>query len=283
MRRVVHWIGLATITLIALAILSPPVAAQLNRIAPKQIVCAAGRLLTGSATGGACTTTFGLGTGVVDATHPVSLQYSANGQQNFTFWNQSTGASAYADFTIKSDLTRLTFSVEGINSSDAPGTQRGQIYTATGNGTSGTNGLDLIACENATPALCYTQFTTNGYPGTATRAKIDVNGLTLSNGTSLQSTATTGLAVANVGANSCGTSTATIAGSNLMSVITVGAGSGTQCRITFSFAAATEWNCVTTDSTTTVATRSTPVDTTHTDILGAFTAGDKVTSFCVAR
>lgn len=218
-----------------------------------------------------------------DALHPMFWVFNANTQQNMTFWNQSKGSSAYAEFTLKSDTTRMTFSTEGVNSSDAPGAQRGQIYTATQGGTSGTNGLDLISCEAATPALCFTRFTTNGYPGTATRATIDVNGLTLNNGTSLQSTATTGLAVANVGANSCGTTTATIAGSNLINVITVGATSGTQCRIAFTFAAATEWDCVPTDATTTGAVRATPVDTTHTDVIGSFTAGDKITSICVAR
>lgn len=283
MMRVCHWIGLAAVTLIALAIVAPPVAAQLNRIAPKQIVCAAGRLLTGSATGGACTTTVGLGTGVVDATHPVSLQYSANSQQNFTFWNQSTGTAAYTDFTVKSDLARFTISLEGTNSSDSFGKERAQLYSATGSGTTGTDGIDLVSCEAATPTNCFTRFGTNGLSTGTVRATIDVNGLTLNNGTSLIATATTGLAVANVGANSCGTTTAMIAGSNLMNVITVGAGSGTQCRITFSFAATTEWDCVPTDSTTTGAVRATPVDTTHTDIVGSFTAGDKVTSLCVAR
>lgn len=93
----------------------------------------------------------------------------------------------------------------------------------------------------------------------------------------------TGLAVANVGANSCGTSAATIAGGNNAFVITVGATAGTQCRVAFTVAATTEWDCTVTDSTTTIATRSTPVDTTHTDFLGAFVAGDKVTGVCFPR
>lgn len=92
-----------------------------------------------------------------------------------------------------------------------------------------------------------------------------------------------GLAVANVGANSCGTTAATIAGGNNAFVITVGATSGTQCRVTFTFAAATEWDCTVTDSTTTIATRATPVDTTHTDFFGAFVAADKVTGLCFPR
>lgn len=93
----------------------------------------------------------------------------------------------------------------------------------------------------------------------------------------------TGLAVANVGANSCGTTAATIAGGNNAFVITVGATSGTQCRVTFTFAAGTEWDCAANDDTTTVAVRTTPVDTTHTDFIGTFTAGDKVTGICFPR
>lgn len=92
-----------------------------------------------------------------------------------------------------------------------------------------------------------------------------------------------GMQVANVGANSCGTTTATIAGGENANVTTVGATSGTQCRIAFPVAATTEWDCSASDSTTTVAVRTTPVDTTHTDLIGSFTAGDKVTAICFAR
>lgn len=91
------------------------------------------------------------------------------------------------------------------------------------------------------------------------------------------------VAVANVGANSCGTTAATIAGGNNAFVITVGATSGSQCRVAFTFAATTEWDCAANDDTTTVAVRTTPVDTTHTDLIGAFTAGDRVTGICFPR
>lgn len=89
--------------------------------------------------------------------------------------------------------------------------------------------------------------------------------------------------VANVGANSCGTSTATILGTSQSNVTTVGATAGTQCRIAFTTAATTAWDCTANDDTTTVAVRTTPVDTTHTDIIGTFTAGDKVTAHCWPR
>jgi len=94
---------------------------------------------------------------------------------------------------------------------------------------------------------------------------------------------TTAVAVANVGANSCGTTAATIAGNENVGAITVGATSGTQCRITFTTTAATRRHCVFTDETTTIATRGVAVDTTHSDVLGAFVAGDVVSYVCLAR
>lgn len=93
----------------------------------------------------------------------------------------------------------------------------------------------------------------------------------------------TGMVVANVGANSCGTTTATIAGNNTLFTITVGATAGTQCRVTFTVAAPTTWGCTANDDTTTVAVRPTPVDTTHVDFIGTFTAGDNITALCVSR
>lgn len=94
----------------------------------------------------------------------------------------------------------------------------------------------------------------------------------------------TGLAVANVGANSCGTTAATIAGGNNAFVITVGATSGSQCRVTFTFAAATEWDCsYTGNSATLTSPRVVPVDTTHTDFIATFGAGQTFTALCFPR
>jgi hypothetical protein len=93
----------------------------------------------------------------------------------------------------------------------------------------------------------------------------------------------TGVSVANVGANSCGTSPATIAGNQNSGVITVGATAGTQCRVTFSTAAPVARDCTVTDSTTTIATRATAVSVTTHDFLGAFVAGDLVTYVCLVR
>jgi hypothetical protein len=94
-----------------------------------------------------------------------------------------------------------------------------------------------------------------------------------------------GMAVANVAANSCGTTAATIAGGNNAFVITVGATSGTQCRVAFTFAAANEWDCVEEDQTTAslAGRKVTPVDTTHTDFFGTYGAGDKITGICFPR
>lgn len=91
------------------------------------------------------------------------------------------------------------------------------------------------------------------------------------------------VSVANVGANSCGTTAASIAGKPNAFAITVGATGGTQCRVTFPDAAPTRRHCTAADETTTIAVRATYVDTTHTDFLGDFTAGDVVTALCLAR
>lgn len=109
-----------------------------------------------------------------------------------------------------------------------------------------------------------------------------VNATPITSGTTHLS-AGSGMAVANVGANSCGTSTATIAGNNNAFIVTVGATAGTQCRVAFTVTATTGWVCAANDDTTTVAVRTTPVDTTHLDLIGTFTAGDTVSAVCFPR
>ena len=94
---------------------------------------------------------------------------------------------------------------------------------------------------------------------------------------------TTAVAVANVGANSCGTTVATIAGNENVGAFIVGATSGTQCRVTFTTTAANRRHCTPNDETTTIATRAQYVDATHEDFFGAFVAGDVVTYVCGAR
>lgn len=90
------------------------------------------------------------------------------------------------------------------------------------------------------------------------------------------------LSVANVGANSCGTTAATVAGNANSFEVTVGATAGTQCRVTLP-AAPTRWNCVATDTSTAALARANPVDTTHVDLLGAFTAADVIGAVCSPR
>lgn len=110
--------------------------------------------------------------------------------------------------------------------------------------------------------------------GVITGADTTTSGYYIGNGS--------GLSVANVGANSCGTTAATIAGGASSFEITVGATAGSQCRVTLP-AAPNSWNCAANDSTTAVLTRTTPVDTTHVDFKGVFTAGDVITGVCIAR
>lgn len=89
--------------------------------------------------------------------------------------------------------------------------------------------------------------------------------------------------VANVGANSCGTTAATIAGNDNAGEITVGNVSGTQCRITFTSAAPVKWQCVISNTITANLARGVPVDTTHLDLVGTFVGGDVLAYICVPR
>jgi hypothetical protein len=83
----------------------------------------------------------------------------------------------------------------------------------------------------------------------------------------------TGLAVANVGANSCGTTAATVAGGPNSFEVTVGATSGTQCRVAFPIAAPNRWNCAPTNNVTGNLVRAVAVDT-NVDPIGVFVAAD---------
>lgn len=88
-------------------------------------------------------------------------------------------------------------------------------------------------------------------------------------------------AVSNTSASSCGTTTATIAGTDLTGVVTVGATSGTSCTLTFTSAAPTRRQCWAIDETTAVLTRYAYTDTTHGNLVGVFTAGDKIEYGCM--
>lgn len=134
----------------------------------------------------------------------------------------------------------------------------------------------------ASPGTCDTGFARNA------AAVVEVNTGTAGTFGALKTArydviGTVAVAVANVGANSCGTSAATIAGNDNIGAFTVGATAGTQCRIAFVVASPTRRHCTFDDETTTIAIRSTYVDTTHTDALGAFVAGDVVSYHCFSR
>jgi len=87
-------------------------------------------------------------------------------------------------------------------------------------------------------------------------------------------------AVSNTSANSCGTTAATITGTNDTGVVTVGATSGTSCTMTFTIAAPTRRQCVITNETTGNLVRATYTDTTHSVFVGTFVAADKLAYLC---
>lgn len=96
-------------------------------------------------------------------------------------------------------------------------------------------------------------------------------------------TALTSPAVANIGANSCGTTAATIAGTDNAWAITVGATAGTACRVTFDTTAPTVWACSVSNQTTANLTRQTAATTTTVDVTGTMVAGDVLIGVCFAR
>lgn len=88
-------------------------------------------------------------------------------------------------------------------------------------------------------------------------------------------------AVTNTSANSCGTTAATLVGSDTAGKVTVGATSGTSCTITFTAAFTNAPACSVSDETTAVLARAT--STTTTVILaGVFTAADVLSYNCIS-
>lgn len=95
-------------------------------------------------------------------------------------------------------------------------------------------------------------------------------------------TAGTTPAVSNTTANSCGTTTATIAGTDTVGGITVGATAGTSCTITFVVAAPTRRICDCNNETTVGnLCSSVYLTATTSKVVGTFVAGDLVTYQCV--
>ena len=88
--------------------------------------------------------------------------------------------------------------------------------------------------------------------------------------------------VANVGVNSCGTTAATIAGTDTAGKVTVGATSGTECRITFAIAFTNAPSCTVSNETTANLTR-TQSTTTTADLEGTFVGGDVLAYICLGR
>lgn len=93
---------------------------------------------------------------------------------------------------------------------------------------------------------------------------------------------TTAPAVTNTSANSCGTSAASIVGTDVSGKVTVGSVGGTSCTVTFGAAWTNAPSCVVTNETTANLARAT--STTGTVILaGTFVAGDVLAYLCLGR
>jgi hypothetical protein len=85
--------------------------------------------------------------------------------------------------------------------------------------------------------------------------------------------------VANVGASSCGTDAATIVGKDQAFVVTVGATSGTECRVSFNVAFASAPICTFTGSVATDLHATST--TTYVTVTGTLTAAEKLYGHCL--
>ena len=216
-----------------------------------------------------------------------------------TLFGNPTAGSAVPVFTTNPTLGTVTASTFSgpAGSSGVMESAAGQNIQITAPGATqiqfivnGTNWLSINSAGTFFPMTDATialgggsnRWTTASFSASVTAGSFQVATVPITSGTTFL-TSGSGMAVANVGANSCGTTAATIAGNNNLLTVTVGATAGTQCRVTFTITAANAWGCTANDDTTTTAVRTTPVDTTHVDLIGAFVAGDNVTATCFAR
>lgn len=114
---------------------------------------------------------------------------------------------------------------------------------------------------------------------TATGALVNTAGTAPSISTARFLSTGTAPTVANVGVNSCGTTAATIAGKDQASVTTVGATSGTECRVSFNVAFTNAPVCT---ASATIATDLHLVTTTaDVTVTGTLTAAEKIYLICL--
>jgi hypothetical protein len=163
-------------------------------------------------------------------------------------------------------------------------------YAINGTGGSGADnaGADLIlaggrSTGSATPANIL--FQTSTVAGSSSTLQTLATRLTLTpsrfTATVPWVSATATPAVSNTSANSCGTTAATITGTNETGAITVGATAGTSCTVTFTVAAPNRRQCVVTNETTANLARSTVSSTTVSIFAGTFNGGDVLSYVCM--
>lgn len=175
----------------------------------------------------------------------------------------------------------MTLATTGAGQNVAMGFNSGFAFTTDDNMTligfqSDRSGVTPLTGSTAIGAGAKVDESNKAVIGTSAQTKFKFFGTTITSGTAFT--------VANVGANSCGTTAATVTGGNDNGgEFVVGATSGTQCRIAFTVAAPTRRYCTANDGTTTVAVRVTYVDSTHTDLIGTFTAADHLVFNCTTN
>jgi hypothetical protein len=199
-----------------------------------------------------------------DATDPAGASTSIIDERA----SADTGAAA---FVFRKNRGSLATKLH-VNSGDSLGQVLWQGYQETTSNVVSSASIQVTAQEDFTStaggSIMNFNVTPTGTAAQATRMIVTNAGVTMAGAAPT---------VANVGANSCGTTTATVDATSTQNSgrITVGATSGTQCRLTVP-AATNAWDGSCTDRTTAVLCRLVGVSTTTFDLLGSFTAGDSV-------
>lgn len=211
------------------------------------------------------------------------------GPPGLQLWPGQTGTSSDFTFSTNSNIPAL-LSLTNTTSSALRSFQAGNLYV----GTSLANAGDKA---HITSSEFFTLTTSNwGWCSSVTNSTCDTGLSRNAAGVVEFNNGTTGTfrdargrhylgggvapAVTNTTANSCGTTAASLVGSDIAGKVTVGATAGTSCTVTFTTAFTNPPACSASDESTAVLTRAS--STTTTVILaGVFTAGDVVAYQCL--
>lgn len=213
---------------------------------------------------------------------PASAQFTiVNGVVQMAGLNVALGSAALPSITLRGGPTSGFYGVAATAPAVASGGVGVQEWTSAATYVAAGVPIGWLSGALGNSADTGWSRTGPGIVALGNGTQADTSGSVVALG--FRTSGTTAMAVADVAANSCSSGTETIAGNDNVGAITIPATAGTQCRITFTVTAPVRRHCTFNDESTTIALRSTYVDQTHTDVLGAFTNGDVVTYNCNVR